>query len=421
MLPILKHSGDLSHIFNRSQLDIDSVNEAVKNIIARVKAEGDNALFGYTAKFDNFNLDNSNLKLTQDEIDAAVNSVDKKTFNALQNAYKNIFDYHKRQIPKDDFKSSDKAGFVFRAVDSAGIYVPGGLAAYPSSVLMCAIPAIVARVKQITMVTPPGKFLNPLTIAAASICGIKDIYRVGVAQSIAALAYGTESIKKVDVIAGPGNIYVTAAKKQVFGDVGIDMIAGPSEILIIADKTANYKYIAADLLSQAEHDALSQSVLLSTSQGLAVAVNIELEKQIKLLPKKDIALKALKNYGAIVLCDNLDQAINLSNRIAPEHLELCVENPQAILKQITNAGAVFLGNYSPEPLGDYYAGTNHVLPTSSTARFSSGLGVDTYLKRISVVNYNKDDLKRVADDIILLATAENLDAHANSVRVRAND
>jgi len=419
MLTVLKANGDLSRIFNRSQLDIEPVNSAVNDIIKKVKRDGDKALFELTKKLDGFDLNASSIKLKDSEIEGALKYVDNQTLAALKKAKKNIEDYHKRQMPKADFNySSDKTGFVFRPVDSVGIYVPGGKAAYPSSVLMNAIPAVVAGVDKIIMVTPPGKFLNSLTIVAAHICGIKNIYRVGGAQAIAALAFGTQSIPSVDVIVGPGNIYVTAAKKQVYGHVGIDMIAGPSEILIIADKSANPAYIAADMLSQAEHDELAQSVLLTTCADLADKVNIELDSQIKMLPKEAIAKSSLQNYGAIVICSDLNEAAELSNKIAPEHLELMVTDPNALLKGIKHAGAVFLGNYSPEPLGDYYAGTNHVLPTSGTAKFSSGLGVDTFLKRISVVNYSASDLKEVADDVVLLAKTEALDAHANSIAIR---
>ena len=420
MLPVLNYNDDLSRIFNRSQLDLQAVNSAVKNIIDAVKTNGDKALFKFSKEFDNFDLDASNIFLSEKEITEAVSKVDNKTLTALKKAKKNIEDYHARQKPKDDFNSSDKTGFIFKPVDRVGIYVPGGKAAYPSSVLMCAIPAIVAGVKEIFVVTPPGQYLNQLTIAAAKLCGVNKIFRVGGAQAIAALAYGTASVPKVDVIVGPGNIYVTVAKKQVFGDVGIDMIAGPSEILIIADNSANASFIAADLLSQAEHDELAQSVLVTTCRELADKVSKELATKIKLLQKKEIAKKSLEKYGAIVVCDTLEKAVILSNRIAPEHLELMVADPQSLLKGIKHAGAVFLGSYSPEPLGDYYAGTNHVLPTSSTARFSSGLGVDTFLKRISVVNYSKNDLLKVADDIALLASVEELQAHANSVIIRKN-
>ena len=422
MIPILKSTQDLSRIFNRTQLDVASVNADVKAIIASVREQGDAAVFAYTKKFDGFEVTAQNLKLTEKEIKEAVDSVDKKTLSALLAAKENIIAYHKRQLPQENFEHKNGAatGYIYRPVSTAGIYIPGGKAAYPSSVLMCALPAMVAGVERIVMVTPPGKYLNALTIAAAHVCGISEIYRVGGAQAIAALAYGTQSIPRADVITGPGNIYVAAAKKEIFGAAGIDMIAGPSEILIIADKTANPHFVAADMLGQAEHDELAQSILLTTDEALAHQVNVALEEQLSRLPKKEIAQKSLEIYAAIVVCQTLSEAAVLSNRIAPEHLELCVKDPDGLLKEIKHAGAVFMGHYSPESLGDYYAGTNHVLPTSSTARFSQGLGVDTYLKRIGVVHYTRDALLKAADDIIALATAEDLDAHAEAVRVRKN-
>jgi len=420
MLPILTYKDELSRIFNRSQLDFSEVNASVRQIVADVRARGDAALFECTKKFDSFDLNAQNIRLTEQEIAEAVKQVPEKTLSAMRKAKENILAYHKRQLRADDFAAENGAatGFMFRPVSRAGIYVPGGKAAYPSSVLMCALPAVVAGVEEIIMVTPPGKYLNPLTIAAAHECGIKKIFRVGGAQAIAALAYGTESVPRADVIAGPGNIYVTAAKKEVYGSVGIDMLAGPSEILIIADTSANPEFIAADMLSQAEHDELAQSILLTNDKVLAEQVNLSLEKQLNRLSRKEIAEKSLKSYGTIVLCKNISEAVELSNRIAPEHLELCVEEPEKWLPKVKSAGTVFIGSYSPEPLGDYYAGTNHVLPTSGTARFSSGLGVDTYLKRIGIVHYTKDALLKAADDIITLAETEELIAHAESIRIR---
>jgi len=420
MLPILEYGKDLPRLFSRSQTDISEVNEAVKKIIAEVRKNGDKALFAYTKQFDNFDLSMQNILLTKGEIDEAVAKVPKKIMDAMRRAKDNIVAFHKRQMPKENFETKNGAttGFVYRAVSSAGIYVPGGKAAYPSSVLMCALPAVVAGVEEIVMVTPPGKYLNPLTIAAAKECGVNKIFRVGGAQAIAALAYGTESIPKADVIVGPGNIFVAVAKKEVYGQVGIDMLAGPSEILIIADNSANADFVAADMLSQAEHDELAASILLTTDKEFANAVNAALQAQLEKLTRKEIAKKSLENYGTIVLCDSLDQAAELSNKLAPEHLELCVKEPKKLLLKIKHAGAIFMGNYSPEPLGDYFAGSNHVLPTSSTARFSSGLGVDTYLKRISVIDYSKDAFLKSAEDIITLATVEELTAHAESVRIR---
>ena len=307
---------------------------------------------------------------------------------------------------------------MFRPVERAGLYVPGGKASYPSSVLMCALPAVVAGVPEIIMTTPAGNGLNPLTLVAAAECGIRKIYKVGGAQAIAAMAYGTQTVPKVSVISGPGNIYVALAKREVYGTVGIDMIAGPSEIAIIADSSANPRFVAADMLSQAEHDELAMSLLITDSEKLAAEVQAEVARQVKELPKAAIAEKSLENYGSIVLVTNAQEAAAIANRVAPEHLELSVADPAAYLRYIVNAGAVFLGHYSPEPLGDYYAGTNHVLPTSGTARFCSALGVDNYVKKISVVEYDRKSLLSSADDIIALAEAEGLRAHANSIRVR---
>ncbi|MCL2062377.1 MAG: histidinol dehydrogenase [Firmicutes bacterium] len=400
------------------QFNSDTVTQTVKEIIFNVRQNKDAALFAYTKQFDGCDINAQNIRLTQEEIINAVKQVPSNILAAMRRAKDNIITYHKRQLPKNDFTADMQTGFIYRPVTRAGIYVPGGKAAYPSSVLMCALPAVVAGVQEIVMVTPPGKYLNPLTIAAAYECGVHEIYRVGGAQAIAALAYGTESIKRVDVITGPGNIYVTTAKKEVYGSVGIDMLAGPSEILIVADNSANPEYVAADLLGQAEHDELAQSILLTTDKQLALKVNDELIKCLEKSPRKEIARVSLKNNGAIVLCENLEQTAELCNLIAPEHLEICVTEYEKLLKKVVNAGAVFLGNYSPESLGDYYAGTNHVLPTGGTARFSSGLGVDTYVKRIGIVNYSSRELKAAANDIILLAETEELFAHAESIKVR---
>lgn len=420
MIPVLKSGGDLSRVLCRSQLNLDETADAVKKIVYDVRERGDAALFEYTQKFDGIVLTSETLEVTQSEKDAAYKAVDKKTLNAMRNAKKNIIDYHLRQMRSDNIESKNgkTTGWLIRPVNRAGIYVPGGKAAYPSSVLMCALPAYVAGVKEIIMTTPGGKYLNPLTIVAACECGIKRIFKAGGAQSIAALAFGTESIPKVDVITGPGNIYVTLAKKEVFGNVAIDMIAGPSEILIIADESAKADFVAADMLSQAEHDELAMSVLITTSEDLAQKVNEQISLQLEKLEKKTIAAKSLQNFGAIIIAKDLSDAVDLSNRIAPEHLELCVKEPDKLLDKIENAGAVFLGNFSPEPLGDYYAGPNHVLPTSSTAKHFSVLSVDNYLKKISVIKYDEPALKNAAADIILLAQNEGLTAHANTIKVR---
>lgn len=412
---------DAEKILRRSQLDMENVNAAVREIIAAVRVKGDEALFAYTEKFDRNRLSPGTVLVTEDEMRAAYDSVPAGTLEALRHARDNILAYHKRQVRADNVRTDGgrTTGYLIRPVERAGIYVPGGKAAYPSSVLMCACPALAAGVGEIVMTTPaPDGRLNPLTVVAAAECGIRRIFKVGGAQAVAALAFGTESVPRADVIAGPGNIYVAVAKREVFGNVGIDMIAGPSEILILADRSARPDYLAADMLSQAEHDELAMSLLITDSAEVADRTAAELEKQLVVLPKRDIAEKSLSAYGGIVLVGDMKEAVSIANRIAPEHLELCVAEPEKLLPEIRNAGAVFMGHYSPEPLGDYYAGPNHVLPTSGTARFFSALGVDNYIKKISVIRYEKEPLLRAADDIICLAHAEGLDAHANSVRVR---
>lgn len=420
MVPILKSNEDLSRIFERNRVDMVSVRDSVKKILEDVRRGGDAALLQYTEKFDKVRLSSQNLMVTDAEFEQAYAAISDETLRALRHAKENILAFHKRQVREDDIvtQAGKTTGILYRPVDRAGLYVPGGKAAYPSSVLMCALPALVAGVSEIIMTTPVGNGLNPLTLVAAKECGIQKIFKIGGAQAIAAMAYGTESVPKVSVISGPGNIYVALAKREVYGEVGIDMIAGPSEILVLADSTANAGYVAADMLSQAEHDELAMSVLITDSLRLAQDVQAELTKRTTALPKRAVAQKSLETYGSIVVVQNMEEAVALANRIAPEHLELCVGNPQKHLASVRNAGAVFLGHYAPEPLGDYYAGTNHVLPTSGTARFCSALGVDNYRKKIGVVSYDKNALLTVADDIIALAEAEGLRAHANSIRVR---
>ena len=346
MIPIIKSSGDLSRVFSRSQFNRDDVNASVKKIVNDVRERGDKALFEYTEKFDGVALDGKTVTLTEKEIDDAVAKVPTETLEALRKAKQNILAYHERQLKDGDIKTVNgrTTGFTFRPVSCAGVYVPGGKAAYPSSVLMCALPAVVAGVKEIIMCTPAGKYLNPLTVAAARECGINKIYKVGGAQAIAAMAFGTESVKKADVITGPGNIYVAMAKKEVFGYAGIDMIAGPSEILIIADETANFKFAAADMLSQAEHDELAMSTLITTDYDFAVKVRDEVERQLEKLPKKQIASASVEKFGTIIVVKNLDEAAEISDKVAPEHLELCVREPEKLLEKINNAGAVFMGN-----------------------------------------------------------------------------
>ncbi len=420
MIPILKSGDDLSRVLKRSQLNMDAAAKTVKEIVYDVRDRGDAALFEYTAKFDGITLDQNTVEVSEKEKIEAYGAVPESVLKAMRNAKENILNYHVRQKRADNLVSENgkTTGWLFRPVKRAGIYVPGGKAAYPSSVLMCALPAVVAGVKEIIMVTPAGKYLNPLTIAAACECGVSRIFKVGGAQSIAAMAFGTQSVPKVDVISGPGNIYVTLAKKEVYGNVAIDMIAGPSEILIIADSSADPEFLAADILSQAEHDELAMSVLLTDDPSLAENTRKQVLIQLEKLEKKEIAGKSLENYGTIIVTKNIDEAVELSNKIAPEHLELCVKNPPDFIDKITDAGAVFVGNYSPEPLGDYYAGPNHVLPTSGTAKYFSALSVDNYVKKISYIRYDEKALTAAAGDIIELAQTEGLTAHANTLKVR---
>ncbi|MCL2370721.1 MAG: histidinol dehydrogenase [Firmicutes bacterium] len=420
MIRIYENHHDYIESLNKERKTHSSKESAVEKIIEDIIVDRDKALFKYTKEFDKVDINERNILVNEQEIKDCIKAVPKKLMSALIRAKENIIELNKKQLRKDSIisKNGKRVGYVIRPVKRAGLYVPGGKSPYPSSVLMCAIPAIVAGVEEIIMCTPYGNGLNPLTIAAADLCGIKKIYKVGGAQAIGAMAYGTKSIPRVDVITGPGNIYVALAKKKVFGAAGIDMIAGPSEILIIADSSATPEVLAADLLSQAEHDELAISVLITTDKKLAVAVRSEVEKQLKQLQKASIARQSIDNYGAIITVNTLEQACEASNFIAPEHLELSVADPHSLLPLIKNAGAVFMGHYSPEPLGDYYAGPNHVLPTNGTARFCSSLGVDNYIKKISIIEYDKESLQKAKDDIIALAEAEGFDAHANAVRVR---
>lgn len=422
MIPVIQSSAAdefLAKLKNRAESGSDAEN-IVKEIINAVKTEKDAALLRYTKKFDNADKVE---KITKEEIESAYNSCDKDVIKALQNAAANIYDYHKRQR-RQGYTVSEKEGIILGSritpIEKVGLYVPGGIAAYPSSVLMNAIPAKIAGVKEIIMITPPAKQdkFNPYVLAAAYICGIDQIYTAGGAQGIAALAYGTETIPKVDKIVGPGNVYVTAAKKLLFGVVDIDMIAGPSEILIIADEKADASFIAADIMSQAEHDPLSSCVLLTTSADLTEKVNTELARQLKYLERKDIISKSLNNYGTAIICNSIEEAAKISDIIAPEHLEIMTESPFDVLGLINNAGSIFLGSYSPEPLGDYYSGTNHVLPTNGTARFFSALGVDSFIKKSSITYYSKTALEKAKNDILAIAEKEGLTAHANSVKIR---
>jgi histidinol dehydrogenase len=410
-------------LMNRSQLADETVSLRVKEIVDNVREKGDAALLEYTERFDKVSFHPSDVKVTAKEIALAYEKASPEWISAMQEAKKRISAFHEKQKQKTwlDFEEGIHLGQMIRPLQSVGVYVPGGTAAYPSSVLMNVIPAKVAGVKKIVMVTPPGSdgtVSYPLTLVAADIAGVDEIYKVGGAQAIAALAFGTETVPRVDKIVGPGNIYVANAKREVFGHVGIDMVAGPSEVLVIADGSANPVYVAADLLSQAEHDALSAVVLVTPSRVLAQAVAVELDLQVRELDRKEIADASLGKYGTIVLTEDLMEAAQIANEVAPEHLELCVADPYSLLPYIHNAGAIFLGHYSPEPLGDYFAGPNHVLPTSGTARFFSPLSVDDFVKKSSLIFYEKEALREAAEDIILLARREGLQAHAKAVAVR---
>lgn len=411
----------LNELEQRSGETDKKVAEIVTEIIEDVKANGDDAVLKYTLKFDG-GL-SKYYEVPRDAINDALSEADDAFVNALLNAIENITGFHNRQ-KEEGFIDPKENGIILgqkvKGLERVGLYVPGGTAAYPSSVLMNAIPAKIAGVKEIIMVTPPLKDGTPNKdiLIAAALCGVDRIFLAGGAQSIAALAYGTNEIPKVDKIVGPGNIYVATAKKLLYGIVDIDMIAGPSEILVLADETANPRFIAADLMSQAEHDVLASSILITTSERIADETIVELERQCKALSRKDIIEKSLADYGAIIICDNIDYAVELTNKIAPEHLEVFMENPMQYLGCLDNAGSIFLGQYTTESLGDYYAGPNHVLPTSGTARFFSPLGVSSFVKRSSFIYYTKDALEEAKDDVVLIAEREGLTAHANAVKVR---
>jgi len=407
----------------RSEEDQKDVNIVVDKILGDVKTKGDTAIIEYTQKFDSKFITSKNFIVTAAEIKNAYKIVDQDFLEAIKLAKKNVVEFHEKQVRNAWMMTKEKGvilGQIVRGLENVGIYVPGGTAAYPSTVIMNAVPAKVAGVKNLIMVTPPlaDGSVNPHILVAADIAGVDKIYKVGGAQAIAGLAFGTETISKVDKIVGPGNIYVAMAKRSVFGYVDIDMIAGPSEILIIADEDANGKFIAADLMSQAEHDVLASAMLITTSRELAEKVTKEIEIQIKGMSRKDIIKKSIEKYGVILIVENVNEAIDLANKIAPEHLEIMLKNPLDYLGEIKNAGSIFLGQYSPEPLGDYIAGPNHVLPTSGTARFSSPLSVDDFIKKSSYIYYTKEALSEVADKVILLSEVEGLTAHGNSMKVR---
>ncbi len=424
MIKILKYGEvENSEIFARTEPAVN-VEATVAEIIKNIRERGDEALFEYTEKFDKVKL--PSLKVTQDEIDEALSLVEPRFLEILEKAAENIRNFHEKQ-KRNSFIINDSDGVVIGQkvipVDRAGLYVPGGTAAYPSTVLMDSIPAKIAGVGELVMVTPPlkdGK-VNPVILAAASIAGVDTIYKVGGAQAIAALAYGTESVPRVDKIVGPGNAFVAEAKKQVYGVVSIDMIAGPSEILVVADGKSDPKHIAADLLSQAEHDRMASAVLVTDSYELAQAVSSQLEAQINTLLRAEIARESIDKNGKIIVADTLYAAIEIANEIAPEHLELCVDNPFDYLDKIRHAGSIFMGRYCPEALGDYFAGPNHTLPTSGTAKFSSPLSVDDFVKKTQYTYYTKDALRAVAEDVAFFANKEGLGAHARSATVRFED
>lgn len=413
----------LENLLKRSPNQYGRYQAAVDEILADVKERKDAAVLDYTKKFDKAELTAEQLRVSGEEIREAYEEVDTKLIEIMKKSIQNVKDFHKKQLPNswiDTKEDGSILGQKITSLESVGIYVPGGKAAYPSSVIMCAIPAHVAGVERIVMVTPPsaeGK-INPATLVAADLAGVTEIYKVGGSQAIGALAYGTETIGKVQKIVGPGNIYVALAKKSVYGYVNIDSIAGPSEILVLADETATPRYIAADLLSQAEHDELASAILVTTSEKLAKEVSEEVDGFLKTLSRSEIIKKSLDNFGYILLTDTMEEAIEVTNEIASEHLEINTKNPWETMTKIRNAGAIFLGEYSSEPLGDYFAGPNHVLPTNGTAKFFSPLSVDDFIKKSSIISYSREALEPVHEDIETFAKAEHLTAHANSIHVR---
>ena len=413
----------LADLLKRDPNNYSAYEDTVQEIVDNVRANGDEALFEYTRKFDGAELSADNIRVTQAEIQEALSQVDPGLLAVMKKSMKNIREYHEKQKQYSWFDSKPNGtilGQKVTALSSVGVYVPGGKAAYPSSVLMNIIPAEVAGVEKIVMVTPPGKDgkVNPVTLIAAHLAGATEVYKVGGAQAIAALAFGTKSIPRVNKIVGPGNIFVALAKKAVYGHVSIDSIAGPSEILVLADGTANPRYVAADLLSQAEHDELASAILVTTSMELAEKVSAEADAFVQNLSRKAILEKSLENYGYILVADSMEDAIETANAIASEHLEIVTKNPFEVMTKIQNAGAIFMGEYSSEPLGDYFAGPNHVLPTNGTAKFFSPLGVDDFIKKSSIIYYSREALEAVHTDIESFAEAEHLTAHANSIRVR---
>jgi len=428
MIPVIKYGTEegkkaVSKIFSRSQLEHANVQEIVNGIIADIKENGDKAVFEYTKKFDKIDLTPDTIRVSQAEIDYAYTQVDENLVRVIRRSAERIRAFHEKQKINSWFDCKENGeimGQLIRPLEKVGVYVPGGKAAYPSSVLMNVIPAHVAGVKHIYMTTPAQKdgTVYPTTIVAAKEAGVDEIFKIGGAQAIAALAFGTESVPKADKICGPGNVFVALAKRTVYGYVNIDSVAGPSEILVLADESANPVFAAADLLSQAEHDEMASAIMITTSEKLAYEVQKEVEKQLSVLERKEIAGKSIENFGAVIVAESMLQACDIANEVAPEHMEICVNSPFEILPLVKNAGAIFLGHYTPEPLGDYMAGPNHVLPTSGTARFFSPLSIDDFIKKSSIISFSKNALDALSDDIITFANAEGLTAHANAIRVR---
>ena len=413
----------LEDLLKRSPNNYGNYEAAVAEILDKIRSEGDSALFAYTREFDKTEITKETIRVTEEEIREAYDAVDPALVDVIRKALVNIRNYHERQKQNSWFTSSEEGTMLGQKVtplQRVGVYVPGGKAVYPSSVLMNIVPAKVAGVDRIVMTTPPGKDgkVNPSTLVAAREAGADEIYKAGGAQAVGALAYGTESIPKVDKIVGPGNIFVALAKKAVYGHVSIDSIAGPSEILILADDSANPRFVAADLLSQAEHDELASAILITTSRKLAEKVSYEVEEFVKVLSRREIIQKSLDNFGYILIAENMDEAIDAANAIASEHMEIVTKNPFEVMLKVRNAGAIFIGEYSSEPLGDYFAGPNHVLPTNGTAKFFSPLSVDDFVKKSSIVYYSREALKKIHKDIEQFASSEQLTAHANSIAVR---
>ncbi|MBQ5534675.1 MAG: histidinol dehydrogenase [Lachnospiraceae bacterium] len=413
----------LANLLKRSTNDYGEIEERVKSIIERVRTEGDSAVYDYARQFDRCDLNDDNFMVTEAEIEEGAASIDSKLYEVMERSFANIRSYHEKQVRQSFFTTRDDGSVLGQRITpirKVGVYVPGGKAAYPSTVLMNITPALCAGVPEIIMCTPAGPDgrVTPVVLAAAKITGVKKIFKTGGAQAIAAMAYGTDMIPKVDKIVGPGNIYVALAKRAVYGHVSIDSVAGPSEVMVLADETADPRYVAADLLSQAEHDEMASAILVTTSEELAAKVSAEIDAMIPGLSRREIIEKSLDNYGYALIADNMDDAIDVVNDIASEHLEIVTADPWGTMTKVKNAGAIFLGEYSSEPLGDYFAGPNHVLPTNGTAKFFSPLSVDDFIKKSSVICYSKEALESVHEDVEVFAKSEGLTAHANSVAVR---